>query len=102
MRDSASIKSLHKVAARVQALLRKGASLTDAEQLFLENRLMMQIEYHQWARLKHKRTTEGTNHTEEAFEPSGTFDRTVYFSSNRDRDQRGHHKLGGIGPAQRT
>ncbi len=52
------LQDLHQVASRVQALLRGRPSLTDAEQLFIENRLMMmQIEYQQW--VKHKYKSEG-------------------------------------------
>ena len=50
---------LHQVAANLQALLRKGLPLTEAEQLFVENRLMMmQIEYQQWAKRQSKENRE--------------------------------------------
>lgn len=47
------LNNLHRVAADLQQLLRSRVPLTEGEQLFIENRLMiMQLQYQQWAKRK--------------------------------------------------
>jgi hypothetical protein len=62
------LEHLHETAASLQAFLRSGPPLTEAEQLFIENRIMMmQIEYQQASKQRPKaKHTRGGNAEEQS------------------------------------
>jgi len=60
------LEHLHEAAASLQAFLRSRPALTEAEQLFIENRIMMmQIEYQQATKHRPKNKHTRNHDTEE-------------------------------------